>query len=324
MRKAIVFGATGQVGSFMCEKLIYLGYTVFGVFRRSSSDASLARLTRLLGEKESFFPVECDITDKISVDAIFDFAQPDEVYNFAAQSNIYSSYNSPTATIHVNVIGAVNIMQECIKHNCILYNACSTEIFGHENENGIQREETKTDPRSFYASSKLMMYNIARDLRSKHGLNVVNGITSNHESERRSYSFVTKKIVVDAVRIKEGLAPPEIVLRNTLARKDFGSAREYVSIIHKLMMLNTHGGDFIISTGRLTSVQEIARHVLSRMGLNYEEIVVCELPEPTPLIYQSNEKISKLGINPQVSIFTVLDQMIEHEIIAMERLGISK
>lgn len=274
MKKAIIFGISGQDGSYLAEYLLELGYEVYGSVRRHSvSENQEMRIDDLVtnGKIKTFY---VDITDTGSVERILKTVNPDEIYNLAAQSHVRISFDLPAYTAHVNGICVLNLLESYMKicPHAKFYQASSSEMFGNEvDEDNFQRETTKMKPVSPYGCSKLFAFNICNNYRNSYKLHICNGILFNHESPRRGSNFVSNKIVKTAVQIKLGLKD-KLVLGNMDSYRDWGHSKDYVRAMH-LILNNSESSDWVVSTGICYSVRDMCSYVFKKLNMNYEDYV---------------------------------------------------
>ena len=274
MRKtALIFGITGQDGSYLAELLIKKGYLVHGVKRRSSS-LNTSRVDHLYQgpheKNKSFFLHYGDITDSTSVTSIIKRVKPDEVYNLAAQSHVSVSFEVPEYTANADAIGALRIL-EAIKFNKFekktkFYQAGTSEMFGKVQEIP-QSEKTPFHPRSPYGVAKVYAHWITINYREAYKIFASNGILFNHESPVRGETFVTRKIVIGLCKIKKKLEKT-LYLGNLDAKRDWGHAKDYVEAMWKMLQKKTPG-DYVIATGKQYSVKDFVNLVLKELKIKY-------------------------------------------------------
>ena len=270
---ALIFGITGQDGSYLADFLLKKNYIVHGVKRRSSS-FNTGRLDHLYQdphEKNRKFILHYgDITDAISVSTIIKNIKPDEIYNLAAQSHVAVSFEVPEYTANADGIGALRIL-EAIKFHALekktkFYQAGTSEMFGKVAEIP-QTEKTPFYPRSPYAVAKVYAHWITVNYREAYKIFACNGILFNHESPVRGETFVTKKIVMALCKIKLG-KQKKLFLGNLDARRDWGHAKDYVEAMWK-MLQNKKPQDYVISTGKQYSVKNFVNLVLKELNIKY-------------------------------------------------------
>jgi len=252
MKRAFVTGVTGQDGSYLAELLLAKGYKVFGGFRRASTDTTEERLKNV---RDKINLLQFDLTDYSSMLEVLKEAQPDEIYNLAAQSHVGTSFKQPHATWESAGYGVHRLLRAMGKEvpNAKFYQASTSELFGNSSAKAIT-EQTPFDPQSPYADAKLFAHRKVQQLRTEKGLFGSCGILFNHESPRRGLNFVTRKITHHIAKIKLGLVP-HIELGNLAAKRDWGFAKEYVEAMW-LMMQQEKPGDYVIGTGETHSVKQ--------------------------------------------------------------------
>jgi GDPmannose 4,6-dehydratase len=267
---ALIFGITGQDGSYLAELLLKKKYVVHGVKRRSSS-INTNRIDHIYEEphikKRNFILHYGDITDSISVSRIIKKINPDEIYNLAAQSHVAVSFEVPEYTANADALGCLRIL-EAIKFHGLekktkFYQAGTSEMFGKVVE-VPQTEKTPFYPRSPYGVAKLYAHWITINYREAYNIFASNGILFNHESPRRGETFVTKKIIQGLCKIKHGLLD-RIFVGNLYAKRDWGHAREYVEAMWKILQ-NRKADDFVIATGDQTTVKNFINITAKKLG----------------------------------------------------------
>ena len=270
---ALIFGVTGQDGSYLAEFLIKKGYYVHGVKRRSSS-FNTGRLDHIYQDpherKRNFFLHFGDVTDAISVSSLIKKIKPSEIYNLAAQSHVAVSFEVPEYTANADAIGALRIL-EAIKFHGFekitkFYQAGTSEMFGKVKEIP-QNEKTPFYPRSPYGVAKVYAHWITVNYREAYNIFACNGILFNHESPVRGETFVTRKIVVALCKIKNGLQK-KLYLGNLEAKRDWGHAKDYVEAMWKMLQKKTPS-DYVISTGKQHTVKEFVNLVLNELNIKY-------------------------------------------------------
>ena len=260
---AFITGVTGQDGSFLAEQLLEDGWTVVGLVRRSAS-RSLWRIAHLEGRIQL---VDGDLMDLGSlVDAIRG-CQPDHVYNLAAQSFVATSWRQPLLTGEVTALGAARLLEavRIAKPDARVYQAGSSEMFG-SSDSAVQNERTPFHPRSPYGVAKVYAHHLAINYRESHGMFVVAGILFNHESERRSPEFVTRKISMAAARIKLG-KQRMLRLGDVSVRRDWGYAADYTRAMHA-MLCKDAPRDVVVATGKDWSVHDFLERAFRVVGLD--------------------------------------------------------
>jgi len=260
MKKALITGITGQDGSYLAEFLIDKGYEVHGIVRRSSS-INTWRIDHLYNDKnilnKKMFLHYGDLTDTISLTSLISKIQPDEIYNLAAQSHVRISFEIPEITAQRDAMGTLKLLEVIqglgMNKKIKLYQASTSELYGKVLETP-QTEKTPFYPRSPYGVAKLYGFWIIKNYRESYGTYACNGILFNHESERRGFNFVTRKITIALSKIKLG-KQDILELGNIDAKRDWGYAKEYVEAMW-LMLQQEKAEDYVISTGETHSVRE--------------------------------------------------------------------
>lgn len=313
MVKALITGITGQDGSYMAELLLEKGYEVHGLVRRSSA-GNTRRIEPFLSK---ITPHVGDLSDVNNLVKILQTVQPDEIYNFAAMSQVRLSYEIPAYTGQVTGLGFANLIEavRLVCPNAKVYQASSSEMFGKVLEIP-QRETTPFYPRSPYGCAKAYAFYLGRAYREGYGLKIYNGILFNHESERRGGEFLSTKVVQSAVRIKKG-STEKLKLGNLEAKRDWGYAKEYVEWIWK--MVQGEPDDYVIATGETHSVQEFVEAVFKELDLNWEDHVEYDktLARPAEVDYLQGDYSKakeKLGFEPKVKFKELIKIMVECEL----------
>ena len=272
-KKALIFGVTGQDGSYLSGFLIKKNYQVYGVKRRSSS-LNTARIDHLYQDPQkksrNFILHYGDVTDSFSVSSIIKKVQPDEIYNLAAQSHVAVSFEVPEYTANADAIGALRIL-EAIRMNGLekktkFYQAGTSEMFGKV-QRVPQNEKTNFYPRSPYGVAKVFAHWVTVNYRESYNIFACNGILFNHESPLRGETFVTKKIVNALCKIKKNKQTC-LYLGNLDAKRDWGHAKDYVIAMWK-MMQNKIPKDYVIATGKQYSIKEFVNLVLSELKIKF-------------------------------------------------------
>ena len=273
MKKALIFGVTGQDGSYLSELLLKKKYIVHGVKRRSSS-INTHRIDHLYQDrhqkKRNFILHYGDITDSTSVSKIIHDTRPDEIYNLAAQSHVAVSFEVPEYTANADALGVLRIL-EAIKFHKLekktkFYQAGTSEMFGKV-QTVPQNEKTPFYPMSPYGVAKVYAHWITKNYREAYNIFASNGILFNHESPRRGETFVTKKIILALCKIKLG-QQKKLFLGNLYAKRDWGHAKDYCYAMWKILQ-QKKADDFVIATGKQYSVKEFANSTMKELGIKY-------------------------------------------------------
>ncbi len=263
MKKALIFGITGQDGSYLADFLIKKGYCVVGTYRRTSHK-SFERL-EAFNLLEKIELINADLLDQISINKSIKQTMPDEIYNLAAQSFVGVSFDQPLLTSEITGLGALRIF-EAVKEfspNSKIYQASSSEMFGNSKE--IKTENSRLFPASPYGVAKVYAHKSAQLYREAYDMFICSGILFNHESPFRGLEFVTRKITSAIGRIKSK-KQDKLFLGNIKAKRDWGFAGDYVKAMW-LMLQNNEPDDYIISTGESHSVEEFLEESFEYSGL---------------------------------------------------------
>jgi GDPmannose 4,6-dehydratase len=313
-KTALITGITGQDGSYLAEYLLAKGYRVVGVVRRSST-TPYERIAHLVDRIEL---VSADLLDQTSLTDVVHAAQPDEIYNLAAQSFVQTSWNQPVLTGEFTALGVTRMLEALRKvaPKARFYQASSSEQFGKVVETP-QRESTPFYPRSPYGVAKVYGHWITVNYRESFDLFAVSGILFNHESPRRGLEFVTRKISDGVARIKHGLQR-DLRLGNLDARRDWGFAGDYVEAMWH-MLQQEQPDDFVIGTGETYSVREFCEIAFAAVGLDYREHVVQDerffRPAEVDLLVADPSKAkAELGWTPRVNFRQLVEMMVEADL----------
>lgn len=272
MKTALITGITGQDGSYLAELLLKKGYEVHGI-QRPSSSIRTARIDHLFNDHavhdKTLFLHHGDLNDTTNISTLIRDIEPDEVYNLAAQSHVRISFDLPELTAETDALGTLTLIEAIRKqgltHKTKFYQASTSELYGKVLETP-QTEETPFYPRSPYGVAKLYSYWITKNYREAYDMFACNGILFNHESERRGYNFVTRKITIGLAKIKLGLQDV-LELGNIDAKRDWGHAEEYVDAMWRMLQHDT-AEDFVIATGETHSVREFIEAACAEIGIN--------------------------------------------------------
>lgn len=266
---ALITGITGQDGSYLAELLLEKGYKVHGVVRRSSS-INTARIDHLYHNPNLKLHYG-DVTDSLSLMSILKKHKPTEIYNLAAQSHVKVSFETPEYTAMVDGLGTLKILESVrllgLEDRTKIYQASTSELYGLVQETP-QKETTPFYPRSPYGVAKLYAYWIVKNYRESYNMFACSGILFNHESPRRGFNFVTKKIVDALKAIQEG-KQDLLYLGNLNALRDWGHARDYVRAMW-LILQQDQPDDFVIATGEQYSVKQFVEKSAPYFGMNIE------------------------------------------------------
>ena len=338
-KKALIFGLTGQDGSYLAELLLKKKYVVHGVKRRSSS-INTHRIDHIYQDphqkSRNFILHYGDITDSTSVSKIIELVKPDEIYNLAAQSHVAVSFEVPEYTANADALGALRIL-EAIKFHKLekktkFYQAGTSEMYGKVQEIP-QNEKTDFYPLSPYGVAKLYAHWITKNYREAYNIFGSNGILFNHESPRRGETFVTKKIISALVKIKMG-KQKKLFLGNLDAKRDWGHARDYVEAMWKILQ-QKKPDDFVIATGKQYSIRQFINFVSKKLnmrikwlgkGINEKgydtiskkNIIFVDKNYLRPLdvntlLGNAKKARKQLSWKPKTSIHQLIDEMISEE-----------
>lgn len=265
MKNALITGITGQDGSYLAELLLEKGYNVYGIMRRKS----VVDYGNVEHIKDKIKFIYADMTDEISLINAMSIAEPDEVYNLAAQSFVATSWEQPLATADIDAIGVTKMLEaiRTVKPLCRFYQASTSEMFGLVQEIP-QKETTVFYPRSPYGVAKLYGHWITKNYRESYDLYACSGILFNHESERRGKEFVTRKITDAVARIKFGIQDC-LELGNMDLKRDWGHSKDYVNAMW-LMLQQETPDDYVIATNETRTVREFVETAFEIAGISLE------------------------------------------------------
>ncbi|MBL7147210.1 MAG: GDP-mannose 4,6-dehydratase [Nanoarchaeota archaeon] len=315
MKKALITGLTGQDGSYLAELLLEKGYEVHGLVRRNSTP-SMERINHVL---EKIKIIQGDIGDTSSLFHALKTIEPDEVYHLAAMSFVPQSWTEPVSTGNITGLGTARLLEAIRKSDLDtkFYQASSSEMFGQVQE-VPQTEKTAFYPRSPYGVAKVYAYWLTVNYRESYGMFACNGILFNHESPRRGYEFVTRKITNAVARIKLGLQN-ELRLGNLDAKRDWGYSGDYVRMMW--MMLNhKKPDDYVISTGKAHSVREFVEEAFNCAGVkDWQKYVKTDKrllrpAEVNLLIGDSSKAKRVLGWEPKVDFKQLVEIMVKSDL----------
>ena len=341
---ALITGVTGQDGAYLSQLLLDKGYIVHGVKRRSSS-FNTGRIEHIYQDPHEADPRFVlhygDMSDATNLIRIVQETQPDEIYNLAAQSHVQVSFETPEYTANVDGLGTLRLLEAIrilgLGRKCKFYQASTSELYGQARE-VPQRETTPFYPRSPYGVAKLYAYWIVVNYREAYGLHASNGILFNHESPLRGETFVTRKITRAAAAIHLG-GQDKLYLGNLDAQRDWGHARDYVRGMW-LMLQQEKADDYVLATGRATSVRQFAEWAFEDVGIAVEWTgqgvdekardartgrVVIEVDpryfRPTEadlLLGDPTKAYEKLGWTHEISVRALIAEMVREDIRGMQ------
>ena len=314
-KSALVTGITGQDGAYLSKLLLQKKYKVYGMIARRSSD-TLWRL-RELEVLDNIHLVDGDMMDVSSLIRALELSKPDEVYNLAAQSFVAMSWNQPLLTSQVTGLGVVNLLEaiRIVNSQIRFYQASTSEMFGLAQANK-QSESTPFHPRSPYGVSKVFGHWMTVNYRESFNMHANSGILFNHESPLRGIEFVTRKVTTGVARIKAGL-DSELRLGNIDAKRDWGFAGDYVDAMWRMLQQEVPD-DYVIATGKTTSVREMCQIAFDCVGLNYKDYVVIDEKffrpaEVDVLLGDPSKAKDKLGWEATTSLEELISMMVESD-----------
>jgi GDPmannose 4,6-dehydratase len=324
-KKALITGITGQDGSYLAELLLSKGYEVHGIVRRIAFEDPQNRLSRIQSFLNDVQLHAASLESYASIYKIVEEIHPDEFYHLAAQSFVSYSFEDEFSTINTNVDGT-HFVLSAVKDRapqCKFYFAGSSEMFGKVHETP-QTENTPFHPRSPYGISKVAGFYLTQNYREAYNLFACNGILFNHESERRGFEFVTRKITNAVAMIKQGLIQ-ELHLGNLDAKRDWGYSPEYVEAMW-LMLQQDQPDDFVVATGETHSVREFVELAFGFAGLDWQKHVVIDeklyRPAEVNLLLGDYSKAKRiLGWQPRIAFADLVRRMVEADV---KRVGKGK
>jgi GDPmannose 4,6-dehydratase len=318
MKRALISGITGQDGSYLAELLVSKGYEVHGIVRRVALEDPTHRLGRLQLVKDQIKLHAASLENFASLFKIVTEVLPDECYHLAAQSFVSYSFDDEFSTLSTNINGTHFLLAALrqVAPKCRFYFAGSSEMFGKVEE-VPQTERTRFHPRSSYGISKVCGYDLTRNYREAYQAFAVSGILFNHESPRRGFEFVTRKITSGVARIAAGRAK-ELRLGNLEAKRDWGHAREYVQAMW-LMLQQPNPEDFVIATGETHSVRDFCEAAFAEVNLDYRDYVVVDEQFYRPaevelLVGDASNARRALGWEPRVHFRDLVREMVREDI----------
>lgn len=317
-KTALITGITGQDGSFLAELLLGLGYEVHGIVRRVAIEDPLRRFSRIRHLLDDITLHPASLESYASLFGVVSKVRFDECYHLASQSFVAESFSDGFSTMSTNINGTHFVLEALRQANpdCRFYFAGTSEMFGNAQE-VPQRERTPFHPRSPYGISKVAGYYLTINYREAYGMFACSGILFNHESPRRGFEFVTRKITNTAARIKLGKAT-ELRLGNLEARRDWGHAADYVRAMH-LVLQHDSPDDFVIATGEDHSVRDFCDQAFSVLGLDYRDYVKVDerffRPTETHVLKGDASKARRaLGWKPEKTFEDLVTEMVEADL----------
>ena len=316
MRRALITGITGQDGAYLSKLLLDSDYAVHGIDRRTSTPTTERLLYLNVADRVTL--LDGDVTDQGSLVRALEIAEPDEVYNLAAQSFVGSSWRQPVLTAEVNAVGTVNVLEaiRLVNTKIRFYQASTSEMFGLVTE-PVQTETSRFHPRSPYAVAKLFAHWTTINYRESYGMFACAGILFNHESPLRGIEFVTRKITDGVARIKHGKAK-ELRMGNLEAKRDWGFSGDYVRAM-RLMLQAERPHEYVVATGRTASVQEFCQIAFSYAGLEWRDYVKVDpqfvrSAEVPALCGNAARVKAELGWQPTTSLEELVAMMLEADL----------
>ncbi len=313
-KRALITGITGQDGSYLADFLLERGYAVFGLVRRSST----LNFERIRHIQDQITILSGDLLDQNSLMTAVGEAQPEEVYNLAAQSFVPASWTQPVLTGEATALGVMRLLEAVRRVNpeARFYQASSSEMFGKARESP-QSETTPFYPRSPYGVAKVYGHWITVNYRESYGLFAVSGILFNHESPRRGLEFVTRKVTYNAARIKLRLAD-ELRLGNLEARRDWGYAGDYVRAMW-MMLQQSEPKDYVVGTGIQHSVHDLVELAFEYLDLDWRDYVVEDerLKRPAEvetLVANPSRARRQLDWEPTVDFRSLVEMMVDADL----------
>ncbi len=317
-KRALIIGVNGQDGSYLAELLLSKGYQVTG-WVRSADRTLLHNLCSVQGQIEL---VIGDLTDPDCYHECILRSQPDEIYNLAAPSMPFASWQCPADVADLAGVSVIRLLETIRQERpqARFYQASSSEMFGVP-LNEPQNEDTPFNPRNPYGAAKLLAHHMVRNYAEKYNLFAVSGILFNHESPRRGYEFVTRKITLTAAAITLGLAD-HLPLGDLDARRDWGFAPDYVQAMW-MMLQHDRPETFVIGTGVTHSVREVCAAAFAHLGLDYRIYVTQDAsllrpPEDHLLVADAHKARTVLGWTPTRSFEEIITHMVDSDLEFLE------
>ena len=317
-KRALITGLTGQDGSYLAELLLSLGYEVHGLVRRVALEDPGRRFNRIEHLLDQITLHPASLESYPSIFHIFSRHRFDECYHLAAQSFVAESFADGFSTMNTNINGTHYMLAALreLQPKCKFYFAGSSEMFGKVRE-VPQKETTPFHPRSPYGISKVAGFELTRNYREAYGMFCVSGIFFNHESPRRGFEFVTRKITSGVARIHKGLAS-ELRVGNLAAQRDWGHAKDYVRAMH-LMVQRDEPEDLVVASGESHSVREFCELAFAEVGLDYRDYVIQDEKFYRPaevehLIGDSSKAREALGWEPQYTFQELVKEMVHRDL----------
>jgi GDPmannose 4,6-dehydratase len=322
-KKALITGITGQDGSYLAEYLLSLGYEVHGIVRRVALEAPETRFSRISQIVDRLVLHPATLESYPSIYNIISKHDFDECYHLAAQSFVAESFSDGFSTMNININGTHYVLAALrdLRPKCRFYFAGSSEMFGKAEE-VPQTETTKFHPRSPYGISKVAGFHLTRNYRDAYQMYCVSGILFNHESPRRGFEFVTRKVTNAVAQIKLGRAT-ELKIGNLEAKRDWGHAADYVRAMHMMLQQPTPD-DYVIATGETHSVREFCELAFGEVGLNYKDYVRVDERYYRPaevdlLIGDAHKARNVLAWEPKYTFRALIKEMVQSDLDLADR-----
>ena len=318
IKKALITGITGQDGSYLSELLLKKNYKVYGLIRRVALEDETHRLWRIKHILNKIKLNSASLESYASIVKIIQKIKPDEIYHLGAQSYVAYSFEDEFSTLNTNINGTHHILSAIkdFSPKTKFYFAGSSEMFGKVQKN-IQDEKTRFYPRSAYGISKVAGFELTRNYRDAYNIFACTGILFNHESPRRGFEFVTRKISSSVARIKHG-KQKYLQLGNIHAKRDWGHAKDYVKAMW-LMLQQKKPTDFVIGTGKMHSVKDFLKLAFSIVGLDYKKHVkfnksLLRPAEVDTLRANYDKAKKKLKWKPSINFNQLVKEMVEQDL----------
>jgi GDPmannose 4,6-dehydratase len=322
-KRALITGLTGQDGSYLAEHLLSLDYEVHGLVRRVALEDPRRRFDRIEHLVDQITLHAASLESYPSIFHIFSRNEFDEVYHLAAQSFVGESFADGFSTMNTNINGTHYVLAALreLQPKCKFYFAGSSEMFGKVRE-VPQTEKTPFHPRSPYGISKVAGFDLTRNYREAYNMFCVSGIFFNHESPRRGFEFVTRKITSTVARIQQGLES-ELRIGNLEAQRDWGHAKDYVRAMH-LMVQRDAPEDLVVATGESHSVREFCELAFKEAGLNYRDYVIQDekfyRPAEVELLVGDSSRVrTELNWEPEYTFEKLVAEMVRHDLDLVTR-----
>jgi GDPmannose 4,6-dehydratase len=325
MKRALITGINGQDGSYLAELLLAQGYEVHGVVRRDALEDPVHRLANIAGVRDDIHLHVGSLDNHLSVYKIVAAVRPDECYHLASSSFVSYSFEDESSIVANNFTATHSLLSSLkeLAPDSRIYFAGSSEMFGDAKATP-QNEATPFNPRSVYGISKLAAFQLARNYREHHRMFVAAGILYNHESPRRGYQFVTRKISSAVAKIKLARSQ-NLSLGNIEAQRDWGYAPDYVKAMHSMLQKGAPG-DYVVATGVTHSVKDFLRAAFMVVDLDYERYVTINPEyfrpsESVPLCGDATLARRELGWAPSKNFEQIVDEMVRADLDILKRTG---